>query len=167
MFFKKPNSERNAITIEYQLLRKLLIVAYSSRETRHIHWCSKKRCMSFLTAVFPFIGWIPKYKFSEALLGDVLAGVNAGLAFVPQGLTVALLAQTFPLYSVFSLFFASVVYLFLGTSGHVAIGSFSILNVMMSELLQNLNTGQMFNTTNLDLSSVNSRRLLLLLVSLF
>ncbi|XP_078500468.1 testis anion transporter 1 [Lissotriton helveticus] len=27
---------------------------------------------------------------------------------------------------------------------------------MMSELLQNLNTGQMFNTTNLDLSSVNS-----------
>ncbi|KAJ1138957.1 hypothetical protein NDU88_005336 [Pleurodeles waltl] len=48
-------------------------------------WCSKGRCKRFLSAVFPFVAWIPKYKVNEALLGDFLAGVNAGLTFVPQG----------------------------------------------------------------------------------
>ncbi|XP_069489538.1 testis anion transporter 1 isoform X2 [Ambystoma mexicanum] len=126
-------------------------------------WCNAERFKMFLYAIFPILAWVPRYRINETLLGDFLAGLNAGFTFIPQALTAALLAQTFPLYAVFATFFTTIVYVIFGTSGHVAMGAYSILNIMMSEVLSNLNAGKMLNMTNLNLTNVNSSYALFLM----
>lgn len=38
-----------------------------------------------MLTVFPFLEWMCLYRFKDWLLGDLLAGMSAGLVQVPQG----------------------------------------------------------------------------------
>ncbi|CEF70444.1 FI18412p1 [Strongyloides ratti] len=84
------------------------------------------RMLSFL----PIISWLPKYKFNEYFHGDMIAGLTSGIMAVPQSMAYSSLAGVSPIYGLYSTFFAAIIYMFFGTSKHIAIGVFAVVSMM-------------------------------------
>ncbi|KFW76941.1 Testis anion transporter 1, partial [Phalacrocorax carbo] len=94
--------------------------------------------------MFPVLNWLFSYRFREWILRDLHAGLSIGLFQIPQGLLGAWLTKL-PLPNIngfLSAFCCSMTYVIFGTSHHISIGSFSILNVVVTNILQTLNFNQ-------------------------
>ncbi|XP_016848736.2 testis anion transporter 1 isoform X2 [Anolis carolinensis] len=92
------------------------------------------RFKELLIKTFPVLNWIFSYRITEWILGDIHAGITVGLVQIFQGLS-GILLTGLPLpvvNSFYSAFCCSLTYVIFGTSRHISIGSFSILNVMMA-----------------------------------
>ncbi|NWU70089.1 S26A8 protein, partial [Pterocles burchelli] len=95
--------------------------------------------------MFPVFSWLFSYQFGEWFLRDVHAGLSVGMVQIPQVL-LGLWLTRLPLPNINSFlaaFSCSMTYVIFGTSRHISIGSFSILNVMATNILSTLN----FSTT--------------------
>ncbi|NXT19446.1 S26A8 protein, partial [Syrrhaptes paradoxus] len=95
--------------------------------------------------MFPVFSWLFSYQFREWFLRDVHAGISVGMFQIPQVL-LGLWLTRLPLPSIngfLAAFSCSMTYVLFGTSQHISIGSFSILNVMATNVLNTLN----FSTT--------------------
>ena len=44
-----------------------------------------KILFSKFISFFPFLTWVPRYKISDNLFNDVIAGLTVGIMAVPQG----------------------------------------------------------------------------------
>nr|XP_021144046.1 testis anion transporter 1 isoform X3 [Columba livia] len=94
--------------------------------------------------MFPVLNWLFSYRFREWILRDLHAGLSVGMVQVPQGLLGVWLTRL-PLPNVngfLSAFCCSMTYVIFGTSPHISIGSFSILNVVVTNILKTLNFNQ-------------------------
>ena len=80
--------------------------------------CTVKKVKSY----FPIINWLPKYRLS-LFQSDLTAGFAVGLMIIPQSLAHAVITGLQPQYGLYSSFPAMFVYLFLGTSKDVSIGT--------------------------------------------
>ncbi|CEF67582.1 FI18412p1 [Strongyloides ratti] len=88
--------------------------------------CEKKKSknggFSLVRAVksfIPILEWLPNYNIKQNLHGDIIAGMAyASLAGVP------------PIHGLYSSFFASIIYMFFGTSRHISIGVFAVVSMM-------------------------------------
>ncbi|XP_053100555.1 testis anion transporter 1 isoform X2 [Hemicordylus capensis] len=119
----------------------------SSRTKRKIH-CrfSWKRFRKIMLRLFPILNWVCSYRITEWILGDLHAGINVGMVQIFQGLS-GILLTGLPLpvsNSFYSAFCCSLSYVIFGTSRHISIGSFSILNAMMVNLQKALNVNFKF-----------------------
>ncbi|NXW06820.1 S26A8 protein, partial [Fregetta grallaria] len=94
--------------------------------------------------VFPVLNWLFSYRFREWILRDLHAGLSVGMFQIPQGfLGVWLTRSPLPNINGFlSAFCCSMTYVIFGTSHHISIGSFSILNVVVTNILKTLNFSQ-------------------------
>ncbi|XP_019401707.1 PREDICTED: testis anion transporter 1 [Crocodylus porosus] len=99
------------------------------------------RFRKFVHTMFPILNWLCIYRIREWLLGDVHAGISVGLVQIPQGLSGVLLTRLpLPIINGFySAFCCSLTYVIFGTSRHISIGSFSILNAMVADIVKTLN----------------------------
>ena len=84
---------------------------------------------------FPFLEWLPKYK-KKFFLKDLIAGLTVGIVLVPQGMAYAMIAGLPPVYGLYASLLPVLVYAFLGTSRHIAIGP-----VAMDSLLVGVGLG--------------------------
>ncbi|XP_042743972.1 testis anion transporter 1 isoform X3 [Lagopus leucura] len=103
---------------------------------------------------FPILSWLFSYQFREWILKDLHAGLNVGLVQVPQGLLGVWLAGL-PLPTIngfLSAFCCSVLYVVFGSSHHISIGSFSILNLVVKNILKSLDLNK---TLSFNSSLVN------------
>ncbi|XP_067323202.1 testis anion transporter 1 [Anolis sagrei] len=92
------------------------------------------RFKELLIKTFPILNWMFSYRITEWILGDIHAGITVGLVQIFQGLS-GILLTGLPLpvvNSFYSAFCCSLTYVIFGTSRHISIGSFSILNVMVA-----------------------------------
>ncbi|KFV01710.1 Testis anion transporter 1, partial [Tauraco erythrolophus] len=94
--------------------------------------------------MFPVLNWLISYRFKEWILRDLHAGLSVGMFQIPQGLLGAWLTRLpLPNINVFlSAFFCSMTYVIFGTSHHISVGSFSILNMVVTNILKTLNFSQ-------------------------
>ncbi|ETE73338.1 Testis anion transporter 1, partial [Ophiophagus hannah] len=99
------------------------------------------RFRNFILKMFPILNWLYTYRITEWILGDLHAGLNVGMVQVFQGLSgIALTGLPIPVINNFySAFCCSLIYVIFGTSQHISIGSFSILNAMAANFQSNLN----------------------------
>ncbi|XP_026521485.1 testis anion transporter 1 [Notechis scutatus] len=99
------------------------------------------RFRKFILKMFPILNWLYTYRITEWILGDLHAGLNVGMVQVFQGLSgIALTGLPIPVINNFySAFCCSLIYVIFGTSQHISIGSFSILNAMAANFQSNLN----------------------------
>ncbi|XP_075059994.1 sulfate anion transporter 1-like [Mixophyes fleayi] len=97
--------------------------------------CSGKKAKKTLTGFFPVIQWLPKYNFKENTWGDVMSGLIIGIILVPQAIAYSLLAGLKPIYSLYTSFFANLIYFIMGTSRHVSVGIFSLLSLMVGQVV--------------------------------
>ncbi|NXL67517.1 S26A8 protein, partial [Chordeiles acutipennis] len=94
--------------------------------------------------LFPVLNWLFSYRFGEWILRDLHAGLSVGVFQIAQGLLGVWLTRL-PLPNVngfLSAFCCSMTYVIFGTSHHISIGSFSILNMVMANILKTLNFSQ-------------------------
>lgn len=73
-------------------------------------------------ACFPIVEWLPRYNLTK-LRGDFIAGFAVGLMMIPQSLAHAVIAGLKPQYGLYSSFPSMLLYVFLGTSKDVSIGT--------------------------------------------
>ncbi|NWS61222.1 S26A8 protein, partial [Chunga burmeisteri] len=100
--------------------------------------------------VFPVLNWLFSYQFREWILRDLLAGIafpiyltlETDLCFAGL-LGVWLTRLPLPNSNGFlSAFCCSMTYVLFGTLHHISVGSFSILNVVVTNILKTLNFNQ-------------------------
>ncbi|KAM6398809.1 LOW QUALITY PROTEIN: testis anion transporter 1 [Rhynochetos jubatus] len=94
--------------------------------------------------IFPVLHWLVSYRFGEWILRNLHAGLSVGMFQIPQGLLGVWLTRL-PLPNIngfLSAFCCSMMYVIFGTWHHISIGSFSILNVVVANILKTLNFNQ-------------------------
>ncbi len=84
--------------------------------------CRPKFNPSAIKKRLPFLQWLPLYNLKK-LQADCIAGLAVGLMIIPQSLAHATIAGLKPQYGLYSSFAAMFVYIFLGTSKDVSIGT--------------------------------------------
>ncbi|XP_057674243.1 sulfate anion transporter 1 [Corythoichthys intestinalis] len=97
--------------------------------------CSVPRVRSTLSGFFPVVRWLPKYKLREYVWGDVMSGLIVGIILVPQAIAYCLLAGVKPIYGLYTSFYANVIYFLMGTSRHVSVGIFSLMSLMVGQVV--------------------------------
>ncbi|XP_028828927.1 sulfate anion transporter 1 [Denticeps clupeoides] len=97
--------------------------------------CSAPKVKGVLTGFFPVVQWLPKYKLKEYVWGDVMSGLIVGIILIPQAIAYCLLAGLDPIYGLYTSFFANIIYFLMGTSRHVSVGIFSLMSLMVGQVV--------------------------------
>nr|XP_046262441.1 sulfate transporter [Scatophagus argus] len=97
--------------------------------------CSPKKAKSKALGFLPVLRWLPRYQLREWLLGDVMSGLIVGILLVPQSIAYSLLASQDPIYGLYTSFFSSIIYAFLGTSRHISVGIFGVLCLLVGQVV--------------------------------
>ncbi|XP_043952284.1 sulfate anion transporter 1 isoform X2 [Gambusia affinis] len=97
--------------------------------------CSGPKVRSTLVGLFPVVRWLPKYKLKEYIWGDVMSGVIVGIILIPQAIAYCLLAGVPPIYGLYTSFYANIIYFLMGTSRHVSVGIFSLMSLMVGQVV--------------------------------
>lgn len=102
--------------------RRLKTDKYGRRLDKHN---IKKRLRYYI----PILSWLPAYRKTD-ILYDILAGIAVACLLIPQSLSYASLADLDPMYGLYTSFVPIMVYIFLGTSRHVAVGPEAVVSIM-------------------------------------
>ncbi|ELK06606.1 sulfate anion transporter 1 [Pteropus alecto] len=97
--------------------------------------CSRQEFWARVQDLLPATRWLPTYRPREDLAGDVMSGLVIGIILVPQAIAYSLLAGLQPIYSLYTSFFANLIYFLMGTSRHVSVGVFSLLCLMVGQVV--------------------------------
>lgn len=97
--------------------------------------CSVQGARALVQDLLPVTHWLCMYRPREDLAGDVLSGLVIGIILVPQAIAYSLLAGLQPVYSLYTSFFANLIYFLMGTSRHVSVGIFSLLCLMVGQVV--------------------------------
>lgn len=89
---------------------------------------AKKQIKTFL----PITDWLFNYNFKSDLLNDVICGITVAFFQVPQSMGYCLIAHVPPVHGLYTAFFPALIYSFLGTSKHAAVGAFAIVSGVMT-----------------------------------
>lgn len=97
--------------------------------------CSASKVKNTLTGLFPVVQWLPKYKVKDYIWGDMMSGLIVGIILIPQAIAYCLLAGLDPIYGLYTSFFSNIIYFFMGTSRHVSVGIFSLMSLMVGQVV--------------------------------
>ncbi|KAE8009180.1 hypothetical protein FH972_005631 [Carpinus fangiana] len=89
-----------------------------------------------LQGVFPILDWGRSYTLAK-FKGDLIAGLTIVSLCVPQDIAYAKLANLDFQYGLYSSFVPPLVYAFMGSSRHIAIGPVAVVSLLLGSLLQN------------------------------
>lgn len=94
-----------------------------------------KICAAILS-LFPFINWIPTYPVKKYLVGDIFAGITVAVMHIPQGMAYGILAGVTANVGLYMAFFPTLMYVLLGTSRHISMGTFAVISLMTLKVVQ-------------------------------
>ena len=80
---------------------------------------------------FPSLEWLPKYN-REEWRGDWPAGLTVGIMLIPQGMAYAMIAGLPVVYGLYAALLPQIVYGFLGTSRHLAVGPVAMDSLLVA-----------------------------------
>uniref|UniRef100_A0A8C3QDL3 Sulfate transporter n=1 Tax=Geospiza parvula TaxID=87175 RepID=A0A8C3QDL3_GEOPR len=128
------------VTSVVVFVRRHLLPGINRKETmvaklRKSCSCTPQKLKNFLMDFFPVLRWLPKYRCREYIWGDIMSGLVIGIILVPQAIAYSLLAGLKPIYSLYTSFFANIIYFLMGTSRHVSVGIFSLISLMVGQVV--------------------------------
>ncbi|KAJ8712908.1 hypothetical protein PYW08_008212 [Mythimna loreyi] len=88
----------------------------------------------------PLVRWLPKYSFQKYMIGDLVSGATTAVMHIPQGMAYALLAEVPPIVGLYMAFFPVLIYVVLGTSPHVSMGTFAVACLMAGKVVTQYGT---------------------------
>ena len=86
---------------------------------------------------FPFLEWIKNYD-SDLFKGDLSAGITVGVMLIPQGMAYAMIAGLPPVYGLYAAIFPQMVYAFMGSSRHLAVGPVAMDSLLVATALNTM-----------------------------
>lgn len=98
--------------------------------------CSRDRVYQFFVGLFPIIKWLPKYSIKNDLVADISGGLTVGIMHIPQGLAFAMLASLPPVTGLYTALIPVLVYMLMGTSRHLSVGSFAVICLMVAHVCE-------------------------------
>ncbi|NXS96568.1 S26A8 protein, partial [Jacana jacana] len=147
---KMQTEEHFQARFERKLSSTLGGVLQTSRENRRLHCSfSWRRFRKITLKMFPILNWLFSYRFREWILRDLHAGLSVGVFQIPQALLGVWLTRL-PLPKIngfLSMFCCSLTYVIFGTSHHISIGSFSILNMVVANIVKPPNLTQTLSSS--------------------
>lgn len=84
-------------------------------------------------SLFPALIWLPKYEWKENIVSDIVAGFTVAIMHIPQGMAYSLLGGVPPIVGIYMAFFPVLLYVLMGTSRHVSMGTFAVVCMMASK----------------------------------
>ncbi|XP_038590370.1 sulfate anion transporter 1 isoform X2 [Micropterus salmoides] len=121
--------------LERQVRQRQPTVSVLKSKLKQSVTCSVPKVRSTLTGFFPVVHWLPKYKLREYIWGDAMSGVIVGIVLIPQAIAYCLLAGVQPIYGLYTSFYANIIYFLMGTSRHVSVGIFSLMSLMVGQVV--------------------------------
>uniref|UniRef100_A0A5S6NE66 Chromosome X open reading frame 56 n=1 Tax=Xenopus tropicalis TaxID=8364 RepID=A0A5S6NE66_XENTR len=122
--------------------------------------CTSKKAYFIVKKFFPVLDWLPKYRWKEWFVNDLISGVSTGLVGTLQGLAFALLAAVPVGYGLYSSFFPILTYFFLGTSKHISVGPFPVVSLMVGSVVLSIAPDEKFailgNATGLNKTIIDT-----------
>ncbi|XP_069833478.1 pendrin [Dendropsophus ebraccatus] len=122
--------------------------------------CTSRRALLIVKSFFPVLDWLPKYRWKEWFISDLISGVSTGLVGTLQGLAFALLAAVPVGYGLYSSFFPILTYFFLGTSKHISVGPFPVVSLMVGSVVLSMAPDDKFvilsNNTGLNKTVIDT-----------
>ncbi|XP_053321669.1 pendrin-like [Spea bombifrons] len=122
--------------------------------------CTSRQALQRLKSLFPILDWLPKYRWKEWFVHDLISGVSTGLVGTLQGLAFALLAAVPVGYGLYSSFFPILTYFFLGTSRHISVGPFPVVSLMVGTVVLSMAPDEKFmmlsNSTGLNKTVIDT-----------
>ncbi|KAK9751232.1 Sulfate permease family [Popillia japonica] len=98
----------------------------------------KLRAISFFSicsSIMPVLEWLPRYRWKQDILSDIISGITVAIMNIPQGIAYALLGNVHPVAGIYMAFFPVLIYFFFGTSRHISIGTFAIVCLMTGQVV--------------------------------
>ncbi|XP_015758030.1 PREDICTED: solute carrier family 26 member 6-like [Acropora digitifera] len=94
---------------------------------------SSSRCSlrAALKSWFPIIEWLPCYDVRRDLAHDIAGGLTVAIMHIPQGLAYAMLASLPAVTGLYTAFVPILVYMAMGTSRHLSLGTFAVVCLMV------------------------------------
>ncbi|GBG24078.1 Sulfate transporter [Hondaea fermentalgiana] len=90
---------------------------------------------SQLLATAPALVWLPRYDVRKNLVRDVLIGITLGFVIAPKAMAHALLAELSPIHGIYTAFFSTLVYGFMGNSKWLSLGTCALPALLFGEAL--------------------------------
>lgn len=90
--------------------------------------------------IMPILQWLPKYSPKRDMVGDVMAGFTVAIMHIPHGMAYGILAGVSPGNGLYMAIFPTLVYMILGTSKHISIGTFAVASMMTLKVVQSYST---------------------------
>lgn len=86
---------------------------------------------------FSFLEWIKNYD-SDLFKGDLSAGITVAVMLIPQGMAYAMIAGLPPVYGLYAAIFPQMVYAFMGSSRHLAVGPVAMDSLLVATALNTI-----------------------------
>ncbi|KAM4746853.1 pendrin-like [Rhinophrynus dorsalis] len=122
--------------------------------------CTSRKAYLIVKSIFPVLDWLPKYRWKEWFVNDLISGVSTGLVATLQGLAFALLAAVPVGYGLYSSFFPILTYFVLGTSKHISVGPFPVVSLMVGTVVLSMAPDEKFtalgNSTGLNKTVIDT-----------
>ncbi|KAK4742350.1 hypothetical protein SAY87_000351 [Trapa incisa] len=88
-----------------------------------------------LQGLFPILEWGKDYRLGK-FKGDLIAGLTIASLCIPQDIAYAKLANLLPQYGLYTSFVPPLIYAFMGSSRHIAIGPVAVVSLLLGTLLR-------------------------------
>ncbi|KAM4702895.1 pendrin-like [Rhinophrynus dorsalis] len=152
--FQEENEKKEIVQKSYQ------------QRLKNTFSCTSKKLFGIVKSFFPILEWLPKYRWKEWFVSDLISGLSVGLISALQGLAFGLLAGVPIQYGLYSSFFPVLIYIFLGTSKHLSVGPFPVVALMVGSVTMSMAPESKFPSTsngtagnNIDLNALNAARI--------
>ncbi|KAM8708568.1 hypothetical protein ACLKA7_015531 [Drosophila subpalustris] len=91
--------------------------------------------LSLFTGTIPILQWLPQYSLRRDLIGDIIAGFTVAIMNIPHGMAYGMLAGVSAGNGLYMAVFPVLVYMLLGTSKHISIGTFAVASMMTQKVV--------------------------------
>lgn len=85
--------------------------------------------------LIPIARWLPSYSAQNDLLNDVISGLMVAIMHIPHGLSYSSLAMVDPIVGLYMAVFPVFIYMIMGTSRHISLGTFAVVCAMVGSLV--------------------------------
>ncbi|KAK9504726.1 hypothetical protein O3M35_010992 [Rhynocoris fuscipes] len=104
--------------------------------------------VNYLRKRIPILVWLPKYRWKDNVLLDVIAGVTLMFINVPQGLAFSILANVDLMYGLYTCCFGAFIYSVLGTAHISSFGAVAVGSILTGEAVSKV-TNTSFTTSEI------------------
>ncbi|KAI5748486.1 hypothetical protein M8J77_026084 [Diaphorina citri] len=111
---------------------------------------SKFKIVNIVLSLFPILEWLPNYNWKNDLSHDMVSGFTVAVLHIPQGMAYSSLGGVPPIVGIYMAVFPVIIYMCMGTSRHISMGTFSVVCMMTSKAVYTYSDPRYFSSDSIQ-----------------